>query len=158
MHTSHRGDALRSYVPGSLIPSSDGFLTVRAAPATTKAVSAEQGQVAMLAPLGTISAPVLPSAMQPPKSPAGPAAAKASEPCSCGIQNGDRLLTTAEAARYLRVSVQWLEKTRVYGLKRGTPPPFIRLGRFIKYRLSDLDAYIERNKARSTSEYDHTAH
>jgi hypothetical protein len=39
------------------------------------------------------------------------------------------LLTAREAARILKVSVSWLAKARM----RGDGPPFIRIGRSIRY-------------------------
>ena len=52
----------------------------------------------------------------------------------------DRLLTTKEAARILGVSVAFLERDRW----AGAEIPFIRVGsRGVRYRRSDLDAYIE---------------
>ena len=59
-----------------------------------------------------------------------------------------RLLTTAEAAEFVRLSQAHLEKCRVYG--RG--PRFVRLGRAIRYRIEDLQAWIAAGLAESTSE------
>jgi excisionase family DNA binding protein len=53
-----------------------------------------------------------------------------------------RLLTTPEAALKLRTSEQFLETdrcTRRHGIA------FVKVGRKVLYRESDLDAYIERN-------------
>lgn len=163
MHISHRPHVDRSHAPDTLIGSSGGFVTIRPAGGSARQPADNEtshGTLARSVALGagtSISAPILATADARAAKTIDDST-KASEPCSCGMQNGNRLLTTVEAARYLRVSVQWLEKMRVYGLKNGTPPPHVRLGRFVKYRLSDLDAYIERNLARSTSEYAHSAH
>src|SRR5215207_4888432 len=63
-------------------------------------------------------------------------------------RNADRLLTTAEVADRLRVSISFLAKARVSGLG----PRFIKIGRSCRYRLSDVEDY-ERSRARtSTSE------
>ncbi len=52
----------------------------------------------------------------------------------------DRLLTTREAARILCVSDAFLERDRW----AGAEIPFVRVGsRGVRYRRSDLDAYIE---------------
>jgi excisionase family DNA binding protein len=60
------------------------------------------------------------------------------------------LLTVAEAAKYLRVSKSFLDKSRVC----GGGPDFIRLGkRKILYRTCDLDAWACSRRHRSTSEY-----
>ncbi|MFK4727122.1 excisionase family DNA binding protein [Bradyrhizobium niftali] len=48
--------------------------------------------------------------------------------------------TTTEAARYLRLSVQFLEVARHRGDGRG--PPFVKLSRSVRYRRSALDAWM----------------
>ena len=64
--------------------------------------------------------------------------------------NNLKLLSTKQAARYLSVSSSFLEKDRW----RGSRIPFVRIGvRAIKYRLVDLDAYVESQLKNSTSEY-----
>ena len=64
-------------------------------------------------------------------------------------QGLDRLLTTAEVAERLRVSISFLAKARV----TGVGPRFIKVGRSCRYRVSDLESY-ERSRARtSTSEH-----
>lgn len=61
----------------------------------------------------------------------------------------NKLLTTKEAAPYLGVSEAFLERDRWAGARI----PFIRIGaRAVRYRLSDLDAYIESRKRCSTSQ------
>jgi excisionase family DNA binding protein len=57
-------------------------------------------------------------------------------------------LTPHEAAEYLRSSPSTLAKLRVY----GGGPHFSRMGRAIRYRRSDLDAYMTARRVRSTSE------
>lgn len=54
-------------------------------------------------------------------------------------ETAPRALTTDEAAHRLGVSSSLLEKLRVY--KPEKSPPFIRIGRAIRYRMSDLDAW-----------------
>jgi plasmid stability protein len=49
-------------------------------------------------------------------------------------------LTTAEAAQYLRVSEAYLAHHR--GPKAKGGPPFLRLGHGIRYRRTDLDAWV----------------
>lgn len=52
----------------------------------------------------------------------------------------ERLLTSKEAAPILGVSVAFLERDRWAGAR----VPFIKIGsRAVRYRLSDLNAYIE---------------
>jgi Helix-turn-helix domain len=43
--------------------------------------------------------------------------------------SGIKLLTPKEAAELLKVSVSWLAKARI----RGDGPPFIKIGRSIRY-------------------------
>jgi predicted DNA-binding transcriptional regulator AlpA len=61
----------------------------------------------------------------------------------------DRLLHSSEAARYLGVSHAWLARHRW----AGTGPAFIRVGgkngRAVRYRISDLQAWIEDNRVTS---------
>jgi excisionase family DNA binding protein len=59
------------------------------------------------------------------------------------------LLTTREAARYLGLSKAFLERDRWAGAK----VPFIKIGeRAVRYRIQDLDAYIQSRTRRSTSD------
>lgn len=48
------------------------------------------------------------------------------------------LLTTAEAAKYLRLGAQSLNQMR----REHTGPNYIKLGRKVFYRVDDLDTYI----------------
>jgi excisionase family DNA binding protein len=57
-------------------------------------------------------------------------------------------LRPREAAEYLRSSESTLAKKRL----NGDGPPFVRIGRAIRYRRSDLDAWMARSVRRSTSE------
>ncbi len=56
--------------------------------------------------------------------------------------------TPREAAEYLRSSTSTLAKFRVY----GGGPHFCRMGKAIRYRQSDLDAFMSAGRVRSTSE------
>ncbi len=59
------------------------------------------------------------------------------------------LLTTKAAAAYLGVSAAFLERDRWAGARI----PFIKLGtRSVRYRLSDLETFIEQQVRHSTSE------
>jgi hypothetical protein len=49
----------------------------------------------------------------------------------------DRLLTTGEAAEFLNYTVASLERGRC----KGYGPPYIKIGRIVRYRLGDLIAY-----------------
>ncbi len=62
----------------------------------------------------------------------------------------DHLLTTRQAAPVLGVSTAFLERDRWAGAR----VPFIKIGaRAVRYRLSDLHAYIESCLRKSTSQY-----
>ena len=57
------------------------------------------------------------------------------------------LLTTKQAATYLNVSTAFLERDRWAGAK----VPFIKIGtRSVRYRVSDLDQFIEARVRLST--------
>lgn len=59
------------------------------------------------------------------------------------------LLTTSEAAEFLGVSKAFLERDRWAGAR----VQFVKIGsRAVRYRLSDLEEYIERRIRHSTSE------
>ncbi len=61
----------------------------------------------------------------------------------------DLLLTTKQAAPILGVSVAFLERDRWAGAR----VPFIKIGsRAVRYRYSDLLAYIESRLRQSTSQ------
>jgi excisionase family DNA binding protein len=54
------------------------------------------------------------------------------------IDGGSPLLTDEEACQYLRIRQRQLYSWRMSGII-----PFIRIGRSIRYRLSDLEAVVE---------------
>ena len=58
------------------------------------------------------------------------------------------LLTTREAAVYLRIQPATMEQHRWNG--RG--PRFVKLGRSVRYRQSDLDAFLDARVFTSTTE------
>ena len=59
---------------------------------------------------------------------------------------GNTLLTTKEAAQYLGLASTTLDKWRLVG--KG--PSFMRFGRTVRYRQSDLDAYMAANTTLSS--------
>ncbi|QWV97455.1 helix-turn-helix domain-containing protein [Geomonas nitrogeniifigens] len=61
------------------------------------------------------------------------------------------LLTTQEAAEILRVKESTLEQWRWQG--RG--PQFVKLGRLVRYRLADLEAYLAERVSASTTVTSH---
>ena len=74
---------------------------------------------------------------------------------NAAISNTDpeTLLTEAQTADHLSISMRTLQAWRV----RGGGPIFIRAGRSIRYRRSDLLDWIEANAATSTSAADSAA-
>jgi excisionase family DNA binding protein len=58
------------------------------------------------------------------------------------------MLTQSETAQMLRVSVRTLERLRV----SGNGPTYIKTGRLVRYRQSDLDKWISDRERHSTSE------
>jgi predicted DNA-binding transcriptional regulator AlpA len=50
-------------------------------------------------------------------------------------------LTEPEAASYIGMSLSWMRSAR-FGRTRAVPPPHIRIGRSLKYRRADLDAWL----------------
>jgi predicted DNA-binding transcriptional regulator AlpA len=60
----------------------------------------------------------------------------------------DRLLTPREAAKVLGVSESWLAKARM----RGDGPPFVKIGRSIRYKISGLNEYVRNRTRRSTTD------
>ncbi|MXO93263.1 helix-turn-helix domain-containing protein [Erythrobacter arachoides] len=57
------------------------------------------------------------------------------------------LLDTGRAAEWLGVSSSMLEKLRVY----GGGPPYLKLGRNVRYRVGDLSRWIEDRVTLNTS-------
>ena len=63
--------------------------------------------------------------------------------------NEKRLVTEAEAAKYISISRSFLRKSRMDGnrLNHTPAPPFIRVtNRAIRYDIRDLDSWIESNR------------
>jgi excisionase family DNA binding protein len=58
------------------------------------------------------------------------------------------LLTPKEAARLLKVSLSWLAKARM----RGDGPPYMRIGRSIRYSEAALIQWMKGRQRMSTSE------
>ena len=58
------------------------------------------------------------------------------------------LLTELETSKYIRMSCSFLRKARMNGMRKGhTPgPPFIRIGRAIRFDVRDLDAWLEEHR------------
>ena len=58
------------------------------------------------------------------------------------------LIDTPAASSYLGVCISTLEKYRIY----GGGPRFVRVGRAVRYRLADLNSWIDARVVSSTSE------
>jgi len=57
-----------------------------------------------------------------------------------------QLLSTPQAAKFLNVSIAFLERDRWAGARI----PFVKVGsRAVRYRLDDLEAYIDINRQQS---------
>lgn len=59
-----------------------------------------------------------------------------------------KLLTPKEAAQLLKISESWLAKARM----RGDGPPFIKVGRAIRYSETALLQWMRAHQRSSTSE------
>jgi predicted DNA-binding transcriptional regulator AlpA len=60
----------------------------------------------------------------------------------------ERLLTANDAANILRLSTSWLAKARM----RGDGPPYVKLGRSIRYGEAALAQWMKSRLRLSTSE------
>ena len=60
-----------------------------------------------------------------------------------------QLLTEAETAHHIGMSRAWLRLARM----RMSGPVYIKLGRSVRYRLQDLDAYLETHKVKPSARY-----
>jgi predicted DNA-binding transcriptional regulator AlpA len=75
---------------------------------------------------------------------------RADELAAAGAGDPDELLDTEEVAAWLHVSMQWLEIARHHGYG----PPFTKLSpRMIRYKRSDVLAWLNTRKHASTAEY-----
>lgn len=61
---------------------------------------------------------------------------------------GGSLLNEAQAADFLNVSIRSLQAWRV----KGGGPKYSKIGRSVRYRQCDLDAFVEGNLTSSTSD------
>ena len=58
------------------------------------------------------------------------------------LNHHDHLLTTQEAAHYLKVTSHTLT---VWRCTQRYPLPYVKIGRRVRYRLQDLQKFIEQN-------------
>jgi predicted DNA-binding transcriptional regulator AlpA len=82
----------------------------------------------------------------------GPDAKPGQGPSARGPPVGEKLLTVEEVAELLHCSVSALNKWRLAG--RG--PHFIKVERRVRYRPSDVAAYVARAMRTSTSQQERT--
>lgn len=61
--------------------------------------------------------------------------------------NGRRVLTERETAEYLNISHRTLQKLRVV----GGGPQYVKIGRSVRYRAADLDAFLTAGERQNTS-------
>jgi predicted DNA-binding transcriptional regulator AlpA len=61
----------------------------------------------------------------------------------------ERLLTAKEAANFLRLSLSWLAKSRLH----GDGPPYLKLGRSIRYTETALMQWMKGRQRLSTSDH-----
>jgi excisionase family DNA binding protein len=64
------------------------------------------------------------------------------------ITDLDELLNQSKVAKILGVTEKFLEARRC----RGGGVPFIRVGRLVRYRRSDIEAWLESRRVSSTTE------
>lgn len=77
-----------------------------------------------------------------------PAPPSGSMPTSARELNRERLLTPGDAADALCLSSSWMAKARM----RGDGPPFLKIGRSIRYSESALAQWLKSNMRLSTSD------
>ena len=63
------------------------------------------------------------------------------------IEGDGRLLDTKSAAEYLGIAPQWLRMSRMKKPTWDGPIPVYLTRRTIRYRLSDLDSFIDERRA-----------
>jgi hypothetical protein len=58
------------------------------------------------------------------------------------------ILTEKEAAIYIGMSCSYLNQDRTNGYRKGrTPgPPYLKLGRSVRYHIRDLDEWLNKNR------------
>lgn len=64
------------------------------------------------------------------------------------MQNQQKLISERDCAQYIGMSRAFLRKSRMDGSRQGhTPaPPWLRIGRTIRYDLEDIHKWIESRK------------
>ena len=62
-------------------------------------------------------------------------------------------LTESETARLLNISLSGLRKWR----RKNVGPSYVRLGRLIRYRMSEIQVWLDSHAVKSQKEEDHKA-
>jgi excisionase family DNA binding protein len=73
---------------------------------------------------------------------------QARAPSAIATAPATEILTAAEAAKILRVSVSFLAKARMH----GNGPAFMKVGRSVRYTMSALQQWMKSKQRLSTSE------
>ena len=60
----------------------------------------------------------------------------------------DRLLNEKEVEQLYGISKRWLQKRRCI----GGGPVFIKIGKSVRYRISDIESYLQAHRRISTSD------
>jgi predicted DNA-binding transcriptional regulator AlpA len=75
-------------------------------------------------------------------------AGSASQPRMGAPLSPDKLLTTKEVARHFGLGSRFLEVART----RGNGPAFCRFGRSVRYRVQDVNQWLDAQRIANTSE------
>ena len=82
-----------------------------------------------------------------------PASSTASRPYANADSHGTlprQVLTDQETADYIAMSKSWLRQSRMTG--NPDAPPFVKIGRAVRYLRKDLDAWLEQRRRPNTSQ------
>jgi predicted DNA-binding transcriptional regulator AlpA len=60
----------------------------------------------------------------------------------------EKLLTQAEVASFIGMSESWLAWHRWY----GDSIPFLKIGRSVRYRLSDVQAWVDQHQRQNSTQ------
>ncbi|MEM6812508.1 MAG: helix-turn-helix domain-containing protein [Pseudomonadota bacterium] len=58
------------------------------------------------------------------------------------------LIPEPKAAEMLSMSIAWMQRARL----TGEGPPYVKIKHAVRYRISDIEAWIEEHKRTSTSD------
>ena len=63
----------------------------------------------------------------------------------------ERLLSEKEVEQFYGITRRWLQKKRC----TGGGPIFIKIGKSVRYRISDIESFLEAHRRSSTSDTGH---